>query len=88
MGDTQENRVTPPNDPSHYLKYHFQLKTGIGVVGGQLQEVTRKTTVNKGKVVMQIGPVSPPLIRVARDVVIPLFLVQRGRHPYKWRSPL
>ena len=36
MGEAQENGVTPPNDPSLHLKYHFQLKakedggTGMG----------------------------------------------------------
>lgn len=27
MEDTHENSVLPPNGPSHYLKYHLQLKT-------------------------------------------------------------
>jgi len=43
---------------------------------------------NKGKVVMQIEVVPSPLMGVSRDLVLLLFLVQRGRHPYKWRLPL
>ena len=39
MGDTQENWVTPPNDPSFHLKYHLKLKTkedvGWGELGGE-----------------------------------------------------
>ena len=28
------------------------------------------------------------LMRVSRDKIIPLFLVQRGKYLYKWRSSL
>lgn len=55
MGDTQENWVTPQNGSSHHIKCYLQLKTKEDVLGGgQLWEVTRKVTVNKNKVVMQI----------------------------------
>ena len=43
------------NGPNHHLKYHLQLKTkDAGGLGSQLWEVIRKSTVNKGKVFMQM----------------------------------
>ena len=39
----------------HHLKYHLQLNAkDFGDRRGQLWELTRKNTVNSGKVVMQI----------------------------------
>lgn len=40
----------------HHLKYHLQLKTkvDVGDGGGQLGEITRKSTVNNPQAVMQI----------------------------------
>ena len=56
MGKTQENGVTPQNDPNHYLKYHFQLKIKDVCCGveNQLWQVFRQSPINKGTVVMQI----------------------------------
>lgn len=34
MGYTQEEWLTPPNGPSHYLKNHLQLKGKENSVGG------------------------------------------------------
>ena len=56
MGETQKNWVTHQNGWSPHLKYYLQLKTKEDVEGGEslLWEVTRKSTVNMGKVVKQI----------------------------------
>ena len=56
MGETQEYWVAHQNGQSPHLKYQPQLKTEEDVEGGksQLWEVTRKTTVNKGKIVIQV----------------------------------
>ena len=56
MGGTQENWVTHEKGRSPHLKYHPQLKTKKVVEGGgsQLWKITWKSTVKKGKVVMQI----------------------------------
>lgn len=49
MGESQENGAynSLGNGRSHQLKYHPQLKTDDG-------EVTRKSTVNEGEVVVHI----------------------------------
>ena len=70
MGETPKSRVTPSNGPSHYFKYHLNLKTkedGDGKLGGQLREVTKKNTVNKGKVLIQIEVFVS--MAVSRDLV-------------------
>lgn len=45
--------VTHQNDGSQHLKYHVHLKIEkVLEVESQLWEVTRKSTVDKGKIVM------------------------------------
>lgn len=53
-------------------------------VGSQLWEVFRQSIVKEGMVITQSQMLLSPLIRVFRDLVISLFLVQEGRGPYKW----
>lgn len=55
MGETQEHWVTRQNNGSHHLQYHLRLKTKMLVMESQLWEVNRKSTVNKGKVIMQVS---------------------------------
>lgn len=45
MEETPENWITPWNDPSHYLKYHLQLKREIdvgSVLGGDQEKVRKE----------------------------------------------
>lgn len=46
MGKSQEDWVTPPNDPSHHVKYYLQLKTkedvGVEALMGDYQEKLTK----------------------------------------------
>ena len=51
---------------------------------GQLWEVTRKSTVNKSRLLGIFKPLSSALIRVSRDKGHPPF---PGRYPYNWRFP-
>ena len=56
-GETQENWVTPQNGLSLQLIYHRQLKTkedDKGVGESQWWEVFRKSSGNKGKIIMSI----------------------------------
>ena len=46
--------VTAPGGPRYHLQYPLQLKRKEDAGGGALLEVTRKSTLNKGKAVMQI----------------------------------
>ena len=52
----ERSRETHQNGQSPHLKHHLQLKTKEDFEGGesQLQKVTRKSTVNKDKVVIYI----------------------------------
>lgn len=47
LGDTQESSKTPPNGPSHHLKWYLQLimKEGCWDWGDQFWEVIKKSTV-------------------------------------------
>ena len=46
---------------------------------GQLWEMIRKSTVNKGMALCRFKSLLSPVMRVSRDLVILLFLIQRGR---------
>lgn len=54
MRETQKNRVTPHNGQSHHLKYRLRLKTKEVGGGESVMGITRKSTANKGQVIMQI----------------------------------
>lgn len=59
----------PQNGPRHHLKYHLQLKTkvGDGGWGSQFWEVTRESTINKGRLFHGFKALPSPLMRVPRD---------------------
>lgn len=51
-------------------------------------EVTKKSTINKGKLLCRFKLLSSASVRGSRNKVTPLFLVQPVRHAEKWKFSL
>lgn len=75
MRDTQENRAILLKCPSHHLKYYLQwtTKEGVGLGESQFGENFRQN--KQARFLSRFKSKPSPLIRLSRDLVIPLFLI-------------
>lgn len=69
MVDAQKNVVTLHNDPSHYFKYHFQLKANEDWAGGARFSSTVQEI--RVRLLCRCKSVPFPLIRVFTDFCHP-----------------
>lgn len=77
------------NGPSPHFKYHPQLKRKEGVGRGKpaMEGYQAKHSKQGCGCHGDLSQLPFPLMRVSRDLVILLFLLQRGRHSDKWSFP-